>query len=677
MELFNWLSWNYKWYYINLQKMKTQIRFIRYILFIGIFFCLSTVNAQTPIKKSKNKIVVGGKTYLLHIVEPKQTLYSICKAYQVNMAEIMTINNKTTTSLNVNDALRIPIKNVIKPVIQKPEYSGEYIFHTVEKGNTLFALHKKYGVDIADIIKLNPATEKGLSIGTVIRIPKIKEEKQEPVLPQPHFDDDYYYYIVQKGDTRYAIAQKFNIRYRKLRRYNRFLKKRKIQLGDEIRIPLKYVSEQYLANLEDAKLSKKRDLKKKKEEQIKQPEFVASTEKTEEAEEKTVVPAPVINKENIQVALMLPLYLQKNDTINKIVTVEDSVTIVTERDPRIIYRKTKNFLRFYQGVLAAIDTLNQYGYQVEVSLFDTQNDPQLVRNTLTQMQYTPFDFILGPIYPKTFSAVSKFASIHQIPIISPLSVANMGIKNNPYSIQLNPSVEYVGNNIADYVTSKIDSANVVVLHPSDYISAEEYSLVKTIEQQLFEQGKYWKTSKLNYHKLNYDSYQLNALSRILRDDCENIIVIPSNNQPLVEHYITELNILKKRFNIRVVGYPRWQRFSSLEPDLYYDLNLTLVSPYYIDYNNRNVTSFVTNFRNKFGCEPTDFSFRGYDAMLFFSQLAKQYGKALISQIKMQPSYQLLQSSYQFKKVSDNGGYENTGFYIIHYNKNYTIEYQKR
>ncbi len=134
------------------------MRFNRYVLFIGFLLCCLITKAQVqPIQKSKNRIVVGGVTYLLHIVAPQQTLYSICKTYGVDMAKVMSINNKKSTTINVNEALRIPVAvNAEKRVVK---YSGEFLLHTVKKGETLFALYRKYGIPISDIIKENPKTE--------------------------------------------------------------------------------------------------------------------------------------------------------------------------------------------------------------------------------------------------------------------------------------------------------------------------------------------------------------------------------------------------------------------------------------------------------------------------------------------------------------------------------------
>ena len=46
----------------------------------------------TPVTISKEKVRVDGKLYYSHIVLERQTLYSICKAYGVNVEDIYSAN---------------------------------------------------------------------------------------------------------------------------------------------------------------------------------------------------------------------------------------------------------------------------------------------------------------------------------------------------------------------------------------------------------------------------------------------------------------------------------------------------------------------------------------------------------------------------------------------------------
>ena len=46
-----------------------------------------------------------------------------------------------------------------------------FIKHMVEKGETHFAISRRYGVNVNDIIELNPDTKGGLVAGTIIIVP--------------------------------------------------------------------------------------------------------------------------------------------------------------------------------------------------------------------------------------------------------------------------------------------------------------------------------------------------------------------------------------------------------------------------------------------------------------------------------------------------------------------------
>ena len=63
---------------------------------------------------------------------------------------------------------------VPSPAIQAPagEVQAELILHTVESKETLFAIARKYGVAVEDIMRWNDMTTTGLKIGQQLRIHK-------------------------------------------------------------------------------------------------------------------------------------------------------------------------------------------------------------------------------------------------------------------------------------------------------------------------------------------------------------------------------------------------------------------------------------------------------------------------------------------------------------------------
>nr|WP_320119936.1 LysM peptidoglycan-binding domain-containing protein [uncultured Marinifilum sp.] len=632
--------------------------FFRSILLVSLLF--GTINIaftqSSAVEISKNKVVVGGKTYLLHIVKEKQTLFSISKAYGVNLSVLMKENRKTQATVNFNEVLRIPFegRSVSAPLLVKKE-DAKYIYHIVKEGETLFSLSKKYNLTIDDLKAENKGVEQSLPLNSVLKIPKNKKVQTVEVQNVPKHDKKYYYYVIKPGDTQYSIAKEFLMKQKKLRKLNPKIKGKLLKIGDWVRIPRYLVPPEYFVVKETPK------------------DTIAEEIQTLDSIVDTVEDIQLIQKK-ITIGLFLPLYLETNDTINQTVSYRDTLKIITERNPRVVYRKSKEFIRFYQGVLLAVDSLRKEGLSVDLHLFDTEKNPAKVKRLIARNQFVEFDFLIGPVYQNTFAVVAKFAKQKGIPIISPLSGKNPEINSNPYVIQLNTSLASVCRQISEYVCEDFDLKNVIVVHPERYKHLNEYKLIKDIEHNLFEKGLYWNNDQVNYKKISFDEYGLFGIEALMCDTCENIVVLPSNDQPLVENIITNLNVLSQRFAIRLIGFSKWQRYNSLESELFYNLNFSLFSPYYIDYKEEKSLNFVADFRERFCCEPSDFSFRAYDMCRYFALATSKYGKEFPHKMN-NLEIDLLQSAYHFKRITAFGGFENRGVHLINYSRDFKIRHQ--
>lgn len=76
------------------------------------------------------------------------------------------------------------------------------IIHTMKKGETVYALSKKYGVAMSVILEYNGIKDASkIIVGQKIKIPDTKKLQPNQKATQT--------YIVQKGDTVYGIAKKF------------------------------------------------------------------------------------------------------------------------------------------------------------------------------------------------------------------------------------------------------------------------------------------------------------------------------------------------------------------------------------------------------------------------------------------------------------------------------------
>ena len=127
----------------------------------------------------------------VYVVKKGDTLYGIAQANNTTVEEIKKFNNLTSNILSTGQLLKIPS-------VLLPEAT-----YTVKKGDSLYSIANKYNTTVDELKRINNLTSNTLSIGQVLKLPSDKasdEEKEENTIT----------YTVQKGDSLYSIAKKYN-----------------------------------------------------------------------------------------------------------------------------------------------------------------------------------------------------------------------------------------------------------------------------------------------------------------------------------------------------------------------------------------------------------------------------------------------------------------------------------
>lgn len=108
-------------------------------LILGLLMT-SSIIAQTPILASFDS---QNKVYSLHQVIKKQSIYAICKYYQITEQELLTANpDLNRNSLPESIWLKIPLSNSIQFNITALSTNSIPIFYKMQKGETVYGLAK-------------------------------------------------------------------------------------------------------------------------------------------------------------------------------------------------------------------------------------------------------------------------------------------------------------------------------------------------------------------------------------------------------------------------------------------------------------------------------------------------------------------------------------------------------
>lgn len=105
-----------------------------------------------------------------HTVEPGQTLYFISKKYNLSVAELRASNPTILDDLIIKPGQELLIP--VKNVPVKVDL-GEYKMHTVQTKETLFSISKLYGVSVDQLIQLNNLESPSIKIGQELKIKKL------------------------------------------------------------------------------------------------------------------------------------------------------------------------------------------------------------------------------------------------------------------------------------------------------------------------------------------------------------------------------------------------------------------------------------------------------------------------------------------------------------------------
>ncbi len=138
------------------------------------------VEAQTDSLRVEKE---GDKVFVIHKVASKQTLFSLARRYGTTVKAISDQNPSVANGLQVGQTLKIPYGKAL--------IDGSNVTHTVESGETLFAIASKYGVKIDELKALNNMDTNSLSVGQVLVIKKGEgNQTLDSITPTNEVKDD-------------------------------------------------------------------------------------------------------------------------------------------------------------------------------------------------------------------------------------------------------------------------------------------------------------------------------------------------------------------------------------------------------------------------------------------------------------------------------------------------------
>lgn len=598
------------------------------------------VTSSTPVTTAQT----GNPT--THLVQPKETLYSLSKQYNVTVDAIKAANGDLLANgLKIGQNIKIPASDgsvpvaskpveVAKPAVKetpkvaapkvesKPETSTEGIaYHVIEPKETKYGISKRYGMTIAELERLNPQIINDFPIGLKLLVAgnvpiatapvaASRPIAEKPVAETSASSTKKYLeeYVVKPNETIITIANDYGITDKELISLNPELKKG-IKQGMILRVP---------------KGQRKEPVKKE------QGNLMKS----------------INTNARKQLALLFPFNISKieSDTVNS-------------TQARLKKDKFLNLtLDFYSGALMAIDSAKVLGMNVDIKILDSQETKNTsnVAALVQQNNLQGMDAIVGPFYQANVEKLAELVEPTKTPVISPLSKESGKKYSNLY--QSMPSSELLRTSIFDFMKAR--NGNIIAVIDNKKGSVRQY--IQEMQKETKIVGLSLKGTVV-----------ADSLRILLQKDKMNYVVLASESTGMILATTNAMLAAQKDYQVQLV---------ILEPNETLDFEeisltrLTKLKLLYPSLSRPNETDEANQFDAKYKklnkILPNQYAIRGFD-VTFDTLVRLSQDKTFEETVQASGSEQI---ENKFDYVANpTYGYSNNGIYILYYDTDLTIK----
>lgn len=568
--------------------------------------------SSVPVVVSTDKVRHNGKVYYSHIVQERQTLFSISKAYNVTLAEIYEANPELDlekSGLKKDQILRIPVKG------SPASGSGGS-----EGGN------EETGAGRED------QTEGNVSAGQ----DSVSETASKPA-PAGQEDvgkaGEHTFYRVKWFDDLETIAAKFKVSKESIMGINSLVSE-KLKRRQLLKIPKFPELWEKLAD----------ETKSRKDSEAEQGERVDNdTDKTNAPE----LGEPGIfdglfnrgGQHRVTLSLLLPLNARG--------------------------KANESILDFYSGALLAAKAAGAKGIDLDLDVHDISGG-DFPTNSET---YSKSSFCIGPVSGQDVLKAVRYSGGTGW-IVSPLDQKVEALADTTDNLVQAPSPTSAQiKDMVDWVESDTRPEDRVILISQKGVERNAYatSVIKAVNESGLPH------SSLSFTILEgRDIFA--KLSSMASQQGVTRVVMASDSEAFATEVVRNLYMMTntKEKELKPVLYctSRIRSFETIDLEQLHKINLHVSLSYHVDYDAPEVNEFVMEYRALFKTEPNQFAFQGYDLTNYFAALYSKHGENW-ERAAGSFDFKGLQTDFNLRK-SPAGGYVNNAVRRIVYKTDYSV-----
>lgn len=341
---------------------------------------------------------------------------------------------------------------------------------------------------------------------------------------------------------------------------------------------------------------------------------------------------PSTQKSTYEVAMMLPFVTNRFNNLDN-----------------QIYPKSEWAIQYYGGSKIAFDRLRSEGINLNINVLDTEGNESKVNQQVSNAQaIKKADLIIGPYRSVNVRQVAEYAKNRQIPVVSPYSAASRISNDNPFLIQVNPSLTVHIKKIMEHALSNNNPEDLVLVVRD---KPEEKARLALLQDAYRKISKASDSLSLKEFIIDEENVEKMPIMENINKGGRTVYVVPTwSSEVFVNTFLRQVEIARTPYDqVTVYGMPQWMEYENVDYTYFEKLNLHISSNFFVNKNEFNAREFRKSFYDRYGKRPEEAAYLGYAVALYFGRQIHK-GGTQFQQFLSENKATMIHTEFSFEPV---------------------------
>lgn len=639
--------------------MKQSIKKACFLLLLAIAsLSVAAGIVDLPVK------TINGKRYHYYEVQPQETVYALCRRFDISRDELLAANPSVADGLKAGQTLLFPAEK------DRNENQNTSMY-MVQSGDTGYGISRRFNMTVDEFYQLNPDAVNGIKAGQYVKVRA--ENVSVAAIEKPvasHSADGEY--EICPGETLYQIATAHGITLSRLLEANPSINPDNYKAGTRIVIPSSSAVSpvenpgRYIVKPGDTfygiahahGISTEQLRAANPDVEMLRPDM--SIVLPQACSETAVQPVAGTHVQDVS-----PVQPEVQPTVSPRFssdTIVIAVALPLNASAKVRDARSANSVEFYRGFILAIDSMRNEGKPLKVLTYDTEGSNDRINQILSDPALKTANVIVAPDMAPQLDAFAGFAKANGIPLLNLFVIKDELYKTNPYIMHSNIPHDIMYKKAIDYFLTKFPDVTPVFLKRTGG-KTDKAEFVELLKKSLSTVGR-------KYHEIEYSEKLSDATLTKLPAGINYAFIPVSSSVGELNRFLSSVNSYKEGRTdggtVSLWGYAEWLTARGETLEKLHDANSYIFSRFYSVENDYDQDNLQNAFRRWYGIPIVDKIPRqgtyGFDTAMFLVRALNQNGGDFS---RATPAYDGIQNAFEFIR-QPGGGWINDEMFMINF-----------